>query len=234
MNKKMKKILWIFFVCGVIASILLFGINAYVKGVTKNKFIKDDDYSVLENIDCVIVLGAGIWGDQPSPMLEDRLLEAIRLYQKGIADKILVTGDHGQNGYDEVGVMKKYIMQQGIPSKDIFMDHAGFSTYESMYRAKAIFGVENAIVVTQGYHLYRAIYIANELGLNVLGAPSDPRLYAGQAYREFREILARNKDFVQCILKVKPTYLGDVISISGDGNITNDDKFNEFIENSKK
>ena len=232
MNKKLKKIIWILITCGVIGTIVVFGINGLVKATTKNQIIKDGDYSKLEKIDCAIILGAGIWGDKPSPMLEDRLLEGIKLYKDGIVDKILATGDHGQNGYDEVSVMKKYIMEQGVPSEDIFMDHAGFSTYESMYRAKAVFDVENAIVVTQEYHLYRAIYIANQLGLNVLGAPSDPREYAGQAYRNIREVLARNKDVLQCILKIKPTYLGEVISVFGNGNLTNDDKFNEFLNSS--
>ena len=232
MNKKLKKIIWILITCGVIGTIVVFGINSLVKATTKNQIIKDGDYSKLEKIDCAIILGAGIWGDKPSPMLEDRLLEGIKLYKDGVVDKILATGDHGQNGYDEVSVMKKYIMEQGVPSEDIFMDHAGFSTYESMYRAKAVFDVENAIVVTQEYHLYRAIYIANQLGLNVLGVPSDPREYAGQAYREIREVLARNKDVIQCIFKIKPTYLGEVISVFGNGNLTNDDKFNEFLNSS--
>lgn len=230
MKQKMKKIIWILITCAIVGAVIVFGIDAYVKATTKNQIIKDGDFSALENIDCVIILGAGIWGDKPSPMLEDRLLEGIKLYKDGVVDKILTTGDHGQNGYDEVSVMKKYIMEQGVPAEDIFMDHAGFSTYESMYRAKAVFDVENAIVVTQEYHLYRAIYIANQLGLNVLGAPSDPRQYAGQAYRDIREILARNKDFIQCIFKFKPTYLGEVISVFGDGNLTNDDKFNKFLE----
>lgn len=232
MKQKMKKIIWILFTCAIVGAVIVFGIDAYVKATTKKQIIKDGDFSALENIDCVIILGAGIWGDKPSPMLEDRLLEGIKLYKDGVVDKILTTGDHGQNGYDEVSVMKKYIMEQGVPSEDIFMDHAGFSTYESMYRAKAVFDVENAIVVTQEYHLYRAIYIANQLGLNVLGAPSDPRQYAGQAYRDIREILARNKDFIQCIFKFKPTYLGEVISVFGDGNLTNDDKFNDFLNGS--
>lgn len=231
MKKKLKNIFIVLFVITIVCFFVVFGINQYVKATTKKQIIKDKDYSSLNEIDCVVILGAGIWGDKPSPMLEDRLLEGINLYKTGVVDKILVTGDHGTNGYDEVSVMKKYIMEHGIPSEDIFMDHAGFSTYESIYRAKAIFDVDNAIIVTQEYHLYRALYIANELGINVLGAPSDPRQYAGQAYRELREILARNKDFVQCIFKCKPTYLGEMIPVFGDGNLTNDEKFNEFLKN---
>ncbi len=231
MKKKYKNILIILIVIIIVCICIVFGINQYVKGSTKNQIIKNGDYSNLNEIDCVVILGAGIWGDKPSPMLEDRLLEGVKLYKDGVVNKILATGDHGTNGYDEVSVMKKYIMEQGVPSEDVFMDHAGFSTYESIYRAKAIFGADNVIIVTQEYHLYRALYIANQLGLKAVGAPSNPRQYAGQAYREIREILARNKDFVQCIFKCKPTYLGDMIPVFGDGNLTNDEKFNEFLKN---
>ena len=155
-------------------------------------------------------------------MLQDRLDEAIKLYEEGIAPKIIMSGDNGREGYDEVNVMKDYAINKGIPSEDIFMDHAGFSTYESIYRAKEIFKVEKAIIVTQKYHLYRALHIGNKLGINVTGVGADPRKYSGQIFRELREILARNKDFVQSIFKVKPTYLGESIPVSGDGNITND------------
>ena len=183
------------------------------------------DLSYLKNkndYDCIIVLGAGIWGDKPSPMLQDRLDEAIKLYEEGIAPKLIMSGDNGREGYDEVNVMKDYAINKGIPSEDIFMDHAGFSTYESIYRAKGVFKVEKAIIVTQKYHLYRALHIGNKLGINVTGVGADPRKYSGQIFRELREILARNKDFIQTIFKLKPTYLGESIPVSGDGNITND------------
>ena len=155
-------------------------------------------------------------------MLQDRLDEAINLYYEGVAPKIIMSGDNGQEGYDEVNVMKDYAIEKGIPSEDIFMDHAGFSTYESIYRAKAIFKVKKALIVTQEYHLYRALHIANKLDLKANGVGADPREYSGQSFRELREILARNKDFVQSIFKVKPTYLGESIPVSGDGDITND------------
>ena len=120
--------------------------------------------------------------------------------------------------------MKQYAIDKGIPSEDIFMDHAGFSTYESIYRAKEIFKAKNIIIVTQKYHLYRALYIAKKLDINAYGISSDPRKYRGQTYREVREILARNKDFINCIIKPKPTYLGEAIPVSGNGNLTNDKK----------
>lgn len=198
------------------------GVNFYVKLSTKDQIIENDDYANLENIDCIIVLGAGIWGDKPSYMLEDRLLEAIDLYQNNVSSKIIMSGDHGREEYDEVNIMKNYAIERNIPSEDIFMDHAGFSTYDSIYRAKDIFKAKKVVIITQKYHLYRALYIANQLGLEAYGVGADPRQYKGAAYREIREILARNKDLIKCIFKPKPTYLGESIPISGNGDITND------------
>ena len=206
----------------VIILLIILGINLYVKQTTKNQIIEKEDYLKLKDIDCILVLGAGIWEDKPSPMLEDRLLEGIALYKQGIAPKIIMSGDHSKEDYDEVNIMKNYAIDQGIPSEDIFMDHAGFSSYESIYRAKEIFKANKIIIVTQKYHLYRSLYIANKLGIEAYGVNSDPREYAGQAYRELREILARNKDFIKCIFKPEPTYLGETIPVSGNGNITND------------
>ena len=118
--------------------------------------------------------------------------------------------------------MKDYAILHGVPSEDIFMDHAGFSTYDSIYRAKEIFGVDKMVIVSQEYHLYRALYIAKTLGIEAYGVNADKKEYKGQWYRELREILARNKDIVKTIFKPEPIYLGDKILISGDGNITND------------
>ena len=222
MKKKLKKIIIIFLIVIITGAIIVLGINAYVKGSTKNQIIRNNDYSNLQDIDCIIVLGAGVWGENPSPMLEDRLLEGIKLYENNVAPKIIMTGDHGREEYDEVNVMKKFAMDKGVPSGDVFMDHAGFSTYESLYRAKEIFEADKVVIVTQEYHLYRALHIANELGIEAYGVASDPRQYVGATYREIREILARNKDFVQCVFKPEPTYLGEVIPVFGNGNVTND------------
>ena len=218
----MKKIIKYLIILIVVGIITVLSINFYVILSTKKQITNLNELKNKNDYDCIIVLGAGIWGDKPSPMLQDRLDEAIKLYEEGIAPKIIMTGDHGQEGYDEVNIMKEYAINKGIPSEDIFMDHAGFSTYESIYRAKAIFKVKKPIIVTQKYHLYRALHIANTLDIKAIGVNADPRLYSGQIYREIREILARNKDFVQALLKLKPTYLGETIPVSGDGNITND------------
>ncbi len=188
----------------------------------KAKIVSDQELKDI-GADCIMILGAGIWeNNQPSPMLTDRLNEGLRLYQAGIAPKLLVSGDHGRTEYDEVNVMKQYLMEAGVPGEDIFMDHAGFSTYESMYRARNVFGVQKMIVVTQEYHLYRALYICEQLGIENRGAPSDPRAYRGALYRNAREFLARDKDIFSCLFKLRPTYLGAPIDIKGNGNLTND------------
>ena len=218
----MKKIIKHTLILIIIAITIILSINFYVVLSTKKQIVLLDDIKNKNDYDCIIVLGAGIWGDKPSPMLQDRLDEAIKLYNEGLAPKIIMTGDHGQKGYDEVNIMKEYAINKGIPSEDIFMDHAGFSTYESIYRSKEIFKVKKAIIVTQEYHLYRALHIANVLKIDAVGVGADPRKYSGQLYRDLREILARNKDFFQAIFKVKPTYLGESIPVSGDDNITND------------
>lgn len=218
----MKRIIKYLIILIIVGISIVLSINFYVILSTKKQIIDLSNLKNKNDYDCIIVLGAGIWVDKPSPMLQDRLDEAIKLYEEGIAPKLIMSGDNGQKGYDEVNVMKDYAINKGIPSEDIFMDHAGFSTYESIYRAKEVFKVEKAIIVTQKYHLYRALHIGNQLGINVTGVGADPRKYSGQTFRELREILARNKDFIQAIFKLKPTYLGESIPVSGDGNITND------------
>lgn len=220
----MKKVLKYIIIFIIIIAIIILGINLYVILSTKKQIIKEEKYKELSDIDCIIILGAGIVEGKPSHMLEDRLLEGIKLYQNNISDKIIMSGDHGRKEYDEVNVMKNYSIQKGVPSENIFMDHAGFSTYESIYRARDIFKARKVLIVTQKYHLYRALYIANQLGVEAYGVGADPRQYVGKTYREMREILARNKDFIKCIFKPEPTYLGETIPVNGNGDITNDDK----------
>jgi len=200
----------------------VFSINAYIKSSAKKRIISFDQASNLEGIDCILILGAGVWGDRPTHMLQDRLDFGIELYKKGVSDRLLMSGDHGRKDYDEVNVMKSYAINEGVLSSHIFMDHAGFSTYESLYRARDIFQAKKIIIVTQEYHLYRALYVADKLGLEAYGVASDPRQYVGQRARDVREILARVKDFFYVIVKPKPTYLGDSIPVSGNGDVTND------------
>ena len=224
-KKKMIMIALALLLLAVLSGTVVLAINGYVVGSTKNQILETPEAAALEGVDCILVLGCRVYEDgTPSHMLEDRLRRGVELYQAAAAPKLLMSGDHGQHEYDEVNAMKDYAVAEGIASADVFMDHAGFSTYESLYRAKEIFGVEKIIIVTQRYHLHRALYIARQLGLEAYGVASDYRSYAGQLMREIREILARNKDFVTGIFLPEPTYLGEKIPISGDGDVTNDCK----------
>lgn len=203
---------------------LLFGIDFYVRSSTKDRIISPEDVSSVSDADCILVLGAGIRTDgSPSPMLQDRLNTGIELYQNGAAPKLLMSGDHGRKKYNEVQTMKDIALDQGVPSEDVFMDHAGFSTYDSLYRARDVFQARKVIIVTQKYHLYRALYIARSLGLDAWGISADTRRYRGQSQRDFREILARDKDFFVSVFKPLPKYLGDTIPITGNGDLTNDE-----------
>ena len=225
MDKKSKTFKRIIYAClGItclgIASLII--INTYVKHVAADKMIDIKEAAEWGSADCILVLGCQVRSDgTPSLMLSDRLDLGIELYNIGAAPKLLMSGDHGQVEYNEVSAMKQYATDTGIASEDIFMDHAGFSTYESIYRAKEIFGVEKIIIVSQEYHLYRALYIADNLGLEAYGVAAEGQNYAGQSMRDFREVLARAKDFATVVIKPEPTYLGETISIEGNGDVTN-------------
>lgn len=202
-----------------------FGISEYVKNTAEPFFCTVEEASRLEDIDCIIVLGCKVNDVTPSPMLRDRLLRGVEVYHSGAAPKMLMSGDHGRTDYDEVNAMKQFAIDRDVPSENIFMDHAGFSTYETMYRAKEIFAAKRVVIVTQSYHLYRAVYIARSLGMEAYGVSSDLDNYINQTRYNLREVLARDKDFVMTIFKPEPTYLGEVIPISGNGNATNDKEF---------
>lgn len=225
MKKRIWKRLFIVLLClALVGGITVLGINGHMKKSTSGQILSPKDAAALTDVDCILVLGCYVHDSgRPSDMLADRLHRGIELYQSGAAPKLLMSGDHGQKDYNEVKAMKLEAMGKGIPSEDIFMDHAGFSTYESIFRARDVFAADKIIIVTQEYHLYRALHIANALGVEAYGVAADYHTYVGQAYRELREILARNKDFATSILKPEPTYLGDVIPVSGDGNLTNDE-----------
>lgn len=214
----------------IIVLILAVGLNVYVIKTTEDRIaarytqagdtVSDDELERLKSIDadCIMVLGASVNSDgTPSSMLKDRLDTAIDLYRSGAAPKLLLSGDNGQVVYNEVQGMKNYAMEAGVSEEDIFLDHAGFSTYESVYRAGYIFEVDSIIVVTQTYHLYRALYGCERMGMTALGAASDQDTYSAQERREIREVLARDKDFIKWVFKPEPTFLGEVIPISDNG-----------------
>ena len=222
MKKAVKIIIVILVLLFVVAATAAFSVDSFVKAKAKERIITAEEATQISDADCIIVLGCRVWSDNtPSAMLSDRLKRGVELYKAGAAPKLLMSGDHGREDYDEVNVMRKYAEEEGVDSKDIFTDHAGFSTYETMYRAKEVFKAKKVIIVTQSYHLYRAVYDAEKLGLEAVGVVSYERDYdSKQAYRDIREIAARCKDFIYCIFKPKPTYLGEVIPINGDGEMS--------------
>ena len=218
----MKKVIkYSLIVIGILFA-FIFLLNLYVVFSINNRIISKGNYNKIGEVECIIVLGGGIRKDKPSPLLQDRLDKAIELYKEGLAPKIIMSGDHGTKDHDEVNVMKNYAIENGVPSEDIFMDHAGFSTYDTMYRAKNIFGVKKAIIVTQKYHIFRSVYIANKLGIDAYGVSAEDIKHQWPIYREFREVLARDKDLFKCIFKPKSKVVGEKIDITGSGDVTND------------
>ena len=222
MKRKGKRIITVLISAAVLLLAVIFVPNFIVVSKAKNDIISLEEAESLADTDCAVILGAGVRNGEPTPMLKDRLLTGIDLYKSGAVKKLIMSGAHGSKDYDEVNIMKSFAVDNGVPDEDIFMDHAGFSTYETVYRAKEIFEADNIIIVSQKYHLYRALYIAEKLDVKAVGVSADLRTYSGQKMRDLREILARDKDFFNCIIKPEPTYLGEKIPVSGNGNLTND------------
>ena len=206
---------------GALGLSVLIAINNRVLLTTSERIITVEEAADLD-ADCILILGAGVNGERPSLMLADRLDRGLQLYFAGASEKLLMSGDHGRADYDEVNVMKEQAIAAGAKSSDVFMDHAGFSTYESLYRARDIFLARRVIIVTQPYHLPRALYIAEALGIEAWGVGADGEDYYGQSYRNAREALARVKDVFYCMTQPEPTFLGEQIPVWGDGNATTD------------
>ncbi|STA99378.1 SanA/YdcF family protein [Clostridium baratii] len=229
MNNKIKK--WTIRVLGlvIIFSIIICGSSIYSISVINKKSMGKivNDKNLPKDADAIIVLGAGVDDNGvASDILVDRLETALEVYKNSGSSKFLLSGDHGKIGYNEVGAMKDYIMDhENIKEENIFLDHAGFSTYETMYRAKEIFKVKKAIIVTNEYHLPRALYIADKMGIEAYGVNADKRNYIYIDNYKKRENLAKIKDFMYTnIIKPEPTFLGDAIPIStSDGRITDDE-----------
>ena len=222
-KSRLKKALITLVCLGVFGVAVLTAINVYMVSAVSDRIISTEEASELSDIDCIVVLGCLVREDgTPSHLLEDRIKRSVELYHAGASPKIIMSGDHGQSDYNEVATMKAYAIDGGVPSEDVFMDHAGFSTYESVYRAKEIFGADKILIVTQEYHLYRALYIAEQLGVEAYGVAADYRKYSGQIKRDLRELLARVKDLGFTIVKPEPTYMGEAIPVNGNGDVTND------------
>lgn len=195
--------------------------NAVVIGTAAPHFSSIDEAAGAD-ADAIIVLGALVHPDgTPSDILKDRLDNAISLYEAGAAPKIIMSGDHGTASYDEVNGMKGYAISKGVPAEDIFCDHAGFSTYETMHRAQSVFGAQHVVISTQSYHLSRAIYDALGMGMQATGVPSDLHAYQQQLIWDVREAPARAKDLVMVAMSAEPTFVGDPISLDGPASATN-------------
>lgn len=190
--------------CVVFSVLLVMFANVYTVATTR------DDVHTVEALegshaDAVVVLGASVFADgTPSDILADRLEVAVDLYLAGAADVVIVSGDNRDSHYNESDAMKKYCVELGVPAADVLVDHAGYDTYSSMYRARSAYGSEDVIVVTQAYHLYRALATAQGLGMQAEGVPADKGAYDNQLSYSVREVAARTKDFVQTLFRVVP------------------------------
>lgn len=224
-ENKLKKFISLALILGVILAQIPILINAYIYEYS-SKYILTVEETKDYNVDCVLVLGAGVRNGEPTPILQERILRSTEVFNTGCTDRILMSGDHGREDYDEVNTMKDFATDNSdVLATNILMDHAGFSTYESMYRAKEIFEVDSLIIVTQEFHLYRAIYDARRLGLEAYGVCADGYFnfsLTKELYNDSREFLARVKDFFWCIIQPEPTYLGEVIPITSPGEATDD------------
>ena len=215
--KRIRRFVKQLFVLLLVFLLAILGINWYVLRVGKALVAEQP-----KTADAIIVPGASVYGNQVSSALAQRLDTAFELYLEGYAENIIVSGDHGTKDYNEVNAMKNYLMEKGVPQERIFMDHAGFSTYDTVYRAKDIFKVEQALIVTQTEHLYRALYVAKALGLSAVGISAGEYGESLKETQRVREIFARVKAFLQCeILHPEPVFLGDPIPVSeNDGSVT--------------
>ena len=223
MERKKRLKIWLI----ILATVFLLGIlffifiQIYVNRSAKN-YIRTIDH--LVGADAVLILGSRVYSDgTPSLLLQGRLDKGLEVYEKGLAPKIIVSGDHGTKEYNEVRAMKQYLLDKGVPEEDICMDHAGFDTYDSMYRAKDVFQAKSIIIATQKYHISRSIYTARRLGLEAQGY-SAPDIAYKKSYNYFRESLAKVKAFLDVeIFRRAPKYLGEAIPISGSGLLTEDE-----------
>lgn len=197
-------------------------VNYYVKASTKTYI-----YSSIKKFpknDVGIIFGAGINGNQPSKYLKDRLDAGIMLWKAKRINKILLSGDNGRDEYDELTVMKNYCFHHGVDTTKIFVDYAGFDTYSTMYRAKHIFKIKRATLISQKYHLNRAIYIGNQLGVKSVGYSANQGEYLGYDYVTFREYLSIFKAYFDVLRNREPKFLGGEININGESNYSKEDK----------
>ena len=222
MKKIFKRLIILALVMVIALGIFVFVINYKVVKYARRYMLSENAVDKY-NYDAAVVLGASVKKDKtPSLMLQDRLDKAVVLYTSGVVKRVIMTGDHIDDYYNEVNPMKDYAVGKGIDSNNIFLDHYGISTYDSMYRMKEVFSTEKPLIITQDYHLYRAIYIARKLGMDAYGISSNEREYTMQFYYDFRELLARVKDYFKVMKKPTSKYKSSKISLATDGDLTNE------------
>ena len=176
------------------------------------------DMALPPHAEVVLILGASVARGAPLPVLAARADAAIALYKAGVVEKVLVTGDNSALSHDEVTPVRKYLLDRGVKAEDIFLDHAGFDTYSSMYRARSVFNIHSLIITTQDFHLPRSLWIARALGLEAYGFRAEGA--EGSHYDALREIPATLKALVDVTVHRAPRYLGPAIPIQGDGQST--------------
>ncbi len=194
---KFKKFILPVLVLVVLGASLVLGINYYVLFSQSNNIMTVNDVTSVGDVEYIMVLGCGVRDGEPSDMLEDRLLRALEVAEKFPDAKLIVSGNNAGPEYNEVGVMKNFCISKGFDEDKIITDDYGFSTGASVTNMKKVYGVEKAVIVTQKYHLYRALHIASQYDIEAYGVASNQRRYARQIYYSLREVLARNKDFAK-------------------------------------
>jgi len=211
MNKKRRKRFWIALgifclVMGAIAAAPLL-LRWWVDQKYKKHIYTVQDVPEKK---VAIIFGAGITSDgRPMAALADRVLTAVELYQGGKVSKLLMSGDNRFVNYNEPEAMRQYALDQGVPDEDIVLDYAGRRTYDTCYRAGYIFDVQDAILVTQHFHLDRALYTCSSLGIDAVGVAADKRPYVAIRYWWLRELAAVSKAWLDLNLLHPTPVLGE-------------------------
>jgi SanA protein len=226
--KLLKKYFKLFCLLSIVGIICIASVNYFIKDQTNDLII--EDLNQIPNTKVAIIFGAGINGNTPSSYLQDRLDAGILLYKTQKVKKLLLSGDNGNDAHDELTVMKNYCFEKGVDTTKIYLDYAGFDTYSTMYRAKKIFDLDSAILVSQKYHLNRAIYLGSKMGVKSIGFVANKREYTNYLYVQFREFFSVFKSTIDVLRNRKPRFLGEKVSIDGVSNYTKPEK----ITNSNK
>lgn len=211
------------FLLGFILAITSATLSVYARIAIKGNALTRTAEFLPATVDCIIVPGASVIANRrPSPMLQDRLDGAVELYRAGFSERILVSGDHREDNYNEPLVMYNYLIEQGIPGQAILMDHYGLDTYDTIYRARHVFQIDTAIIATQRFHLQRALFLAEKLDLSAWGYATDARFYSSHYFMLLRELGARLKAVYEIRTGALPAYSSPPFPFEGDGLLTHD------------